>query len=117
MRTVLGFTAFIEGGHHLAEDGFDITLRNLAADTVYLACGAALLVGFLTPAFSLLFGLGVILSLCIAPATPLGGHLWCNSSAGIYIVVISVALAMFGPGTFSLDARLFGRHEIIIPDD
>ena len=113
---VLGFTAFIKGGSHLAEDGFDITPRNLAADTVYLACGAALLVGFLTPAFSILFGLGVILSLCIAPATPICGYLWYNS-AGIYVVVISVAIAMCGPGAFSLDAHLFGRHEIIIPDD
>jgi uncharacterized membrane protein YphA (DoxX/SURF4 family) len=29
--------------------------------------------------------------------------------------VISIALVLLGPGAFSLDARLFGRREIIIP--
>jgi hypothetical protein len=29
--------------------------------------------------------------------------------------VIAVALICLGPGAFSLDARLFGRREIIIP--
>jgi uncharacterized membrane protein YphA (DoxX/SURF4 family) len=29
--------------------------------------------------------------------------------------VIVVALVCLGPGAFSLDARLFGRREIIIP--
>jgi hypothetical protein len=30
--------------------------------------------------------------------------------------VDAVALAMLGPGAHSVDARLFGRREIIIPD-
>lgn len=29
---------------------------------------------------------------------------------------MSLALLMLGPGAFSLDARLFGRREIIIPE-
>jgi uncharacterized membrane protein YphA (DoxX/SURF4 family) len=33
---------------------------------------------------------------------------WC-------LAVISVALVLLGPGAVSLDARLFGRREIIIP--
>ena len=31
------------------------------------------------------------------------------------LAAISAALALLGPGAFSLDARLFGRREIIIP--
>ncbi len=31
------------------------------------------------------------------------------------VVVVGVALALTGPGAFSLDSRLFGRREIIIP--
>jgi hypothetical protein len=32
------------------------------------------------------------------------------------LAAISAALALLGPGAFSLDARLFGRREIIIPE-
>jgi len=28
----------------------------------------------------------------------------------------AVSVALLGPGAFSLDSRLFGRREIIIPD-
>ncbi len=31
------------------------------------------------------------------------------------MTLILVALVFLGPGAFSLDARLFGRREIIIP--
>ena len=99
----------------MVEGGFNSPALNLAAGTLFLTSGAALLIGFLTPAFSILFGLGVIFSLSIV-STPNCNHLWCKLP-GIYAVVISVALAMFGAGAFSLDARLFGRREIIIPDD
>jgi uncharacterized membrane protein YphA (DoxX/SURF4 family) len=116
LRAVLGVTVFIEGGNHLVENRFDFTLWNLATDALYLATGAALLIGFLTPAFSALFCLKIVFSLCIVPSTPCCNHLWCNLP-GIYAVVISIALMIFGPGAFSLDARLFGRREIIIPDD
>ena len=34
-----------------------------------------------------------------------------------YAAVISIALILLGPGAISIDARLFGRREIIIPDD
>jgi uncharacterized membrane protein YphA (DoxX/SURF4 family) len=30
--------------------------------------------------------------------------------------VVSISLILLGPGAFSLDARLFGRREIIIPE-
>jgi hypothetical protein len=32
------------------------------------------------------------------------------------LAAISAALVLLGPGSFSLDARLFGRREIIIPE-
>jgi hypothetical protein len=32
------------------------------------------------------------------------------------LAAISAALVLLGPGAFSLDARLFGRREIIIPE-
>jgi uncharacterized membrane protein YphA (DoxX/SURF4 family) len=39
-----------------------------------------------------------------------------SSIAHLNLAMICVALVLLGPGAFSLDARLFGRREIIIPD-
>jgi hypothetical protein len=33
----------------------------------------------------------------------------------VFIVVVVAAIILLGPGSLSLDARLFGRREIIIP--
>ena len=33
----------------------------------------------------------------------------------IYAMAISAALILLGPGAFSLDAKIFGRREIVIP--
>ena len=32
------------------------------------------------------------------------------------LLVLVVALALLGPGAFSLDARMFGRREIFLPN-
>jgi len=37
--------------------------------------------------------------------------------AALILIVDAAALALLGPGALSLDARLFGRREIIIPHD
>jgi len=33
----------------------------------------------------------------------------------VFAIMIAAALACLGPGAFSLDSRLFGRREIVIP--
>jgi len=35
--------------------------------------------------------------------------------AAFGMIVTAVAIALLGPGAFSLDGRLFGRREIVIP--
>jgi len=30
-------------------------------------------------------------------------------------VVLAIVIALLGPGAFSVDARMFGRREILIP--
>ena len=39
-----------------------------------------------------------------------------SALAALNLAAISAALVLLGPGAFSLDARLFGRREIIIPE-
>jgi hypothetical protein len=40
-----------------------------------------------------------------------------DGSTAALVVIDAIALAMLGPGAHSIDAHLFGRREIIIPDD
>jgi hypothetical protein len=32
------------------------------------------------------------------------------------MIVLTTAIALLGPGAFSIDARMFGRREILIPN-
>jgi hypothetical protein len=48
----------------------------------------------------------------LPPPTP---NLFDAPLPTILIVIVAFAVAFLGPGSFSLDCRLFGRREIIIP--
>ena len=76
--------------------------------------GAALLIGFLTPIAGSLSAIvnGVIAFFLVQK---LAVHASARICSVMNVVVISLALILLGPGAFSLDARLFGRREIIIP--
>jgi uncharacterized membrane protein YphA (DoxX/SURF4 family) len=71
--------------------------------------------GFLTPICCGLAGVGnVIINLVRLP--PSQTPTLVSSIAHLNLAIICVALVLLGPGAFSLDARLFGRREIIIPN-
>ena len=46
----------------------------------------------------------------------IGANNHINALAAFNLAAMSAALVLLGPGAFSLDARLFGRREIIIPE-
>jgi uncharacterized membrane protein YphA (DoxX/SURF4 family) len=76
--------------------------------------GASLLIGFLTPiagSFAAIVNATVVF-LILRSGEPSDARVFTAISQ----VVMSLALALLGPGAFSLDARLFGRREIVIPD-
>jgi uncharacterized membrane protein YphA (DoxX/SURF4 family) len=81
---------------------------------VALAAGALLLVGFLTPVVAILIDLGIIsVGFSILPAcTP---TLFDEKLPIILVATMLMAIALLGPGAYSVDARVFGRREIIIP--
>jgi len=91
-----------------------VTLAVSAPFALLLLSGVCLLIGFLTPILSLLAcleSLGIAFS-WFPPQllSPLESRL-----ALVPIIAIAAAIALLGPGAFSLDARLFGWKEIVIP--
>ena len=81
---------------------------------VLIASGAALAAGFLTPIAGLLVVLSFLgVALSWFPEPSAGLHDARLVAFGV--IVTAAALALLGPGAFSLDGRLFGRREIVIP--
>jgi len=111
LRVAVGIIVATQGTLYLAgAPAFSIWLTGLLA----IASGASLLLGFLTPIGAILTGIGctaVTLSWFPAPEHNL---IELRLSA-ILVVTVAGAILLLGPGALSIDARIFGRREIIIP--
>jgi uncharacterized membrane protein YphA (DoxX/SURF4 family) len=113
LRGAIGLVAIIEGGYYLTESNVS-TPGLWLGGLLGLVAGGALLIGFLTPVAGVVVGLGAMgigFSVLAAP-TP---NLFDARLTAIFAVIMTAAIVFLGPGAFSLDARLFGRREIIIP--
>jgi uncharacterized membrane protein YphA (DoxX/SURF4 family) len=113
LRAAVGLTSAIQGGIYLA-DWRHLTLWTCAAGLLGLSGGVALLVGFMTPVAGFFSGLGAIGSAASWLPAP-SRNLFDATLPTALVVVVSAAVVFLGPGAMSVDARLFGRREIIIP--
>ena len=90
------------------------SLRTWALGLAALAGGALLVVGFLTPVVGVLIGAGnAALALFRVPEAV--ATVPVSPPYLLFVCAVAIAIVMLGPGAYSLDARLFGRREIIIP--
>jgi uncharacterized membrane protein YphA (DoxX/SURF4 family) len=113
LRGAIGLVSLIQGGFYLSDSDHS-TLGMRLVGLLALLAGAALLIGVLTPVAGVLVGLGASgtgLSLLPAPMP----NLFDARLSVIFAAIMTAAIVFLGPGAFSLDARLFGRREIIIP--
>ena len=79
-----------------------------------IASGTLLLAGYLTRLAAIVaLGAGVSTMCSWLPAPNVA--LFDTTTAAALATAIAAAVICLGPGAFSLDARLFGRREIIIP--
>jgi uncharacterized membrane protein YphA (DoxX/SURF4 family) len=102
----------VQGGFYLGEQ--NPTPGAWFVGLMALAGGAMLLVGFLTPIAATLVGL---IALCIRLSLlPLCSQCLFDAKVpAIEAATMLIAILILGPGAFSIDSRIFGRREIIIP--
>lgn len=104
LRTALGAAMLIQGWMCPRDP----------AGWLALAAGALLLTGLYTPLAGAAAGLGgPAAALCLPTAC--AATLFDSRLAAAFAGAVAVAVILLGPGAFSIDARLFGRREIIIP--
>ena len=113
MRLAVALSAIVQGISTLIES--PAQMLSWAIGSLEILVGTALLIGFLTPIAGASASLSN-LAIGVSWLPTSGDNAHDKTVAALYLVVISIAITLLGPGAFSLDARLFGRREIIIPE-
>ncbi len=111
LRFAFGLVGIAEGFIYLSRSD---NVESLCLGFVLEAAGVLVVVGLLTSYSAMAIAIGTVCrsvaSSSISPYVFLQGPF----SAGI-LIVLGVVITLLGPGVFSLDFRLFGRREIVIP--
>jgi hypothetical protein len=113
LRAALGITLSVEGVAY-ALDWRHLGWVTCTVCLLTIASGLFLLIGYLTPLTGMVAAVTSIGSaLSWIPAS--NPNLFDTRFSTALATVIAIAVICLGPGAYSLDARLFGRREIIIP--
>lgn len=112
LRAVFGLVILVQGGCYALQP--NSTAASWIVGLAALVCGGLLIVGFLTPVAAAVAAAGTAgVGLSLLPACK--PNLFDSAISLILGLTILVTVVGLGPGAFSLDARVFGRREIIIP--
>ena len=104
MRLVAGIALIVREAARLSSH-LSIFLTVLSVITT--GAGLLLIAGLWTPIAGTLAAVMEIWKVFLLP-----GNIWTN----VLLATVGAALAMLGPGAWSVDARLFGWKRIDIPD-
>jgi uncharacterized membrane protein YphA (DoxX/SURF4 family) len=112
LRIVVGAAAAAQGGAYLTTVAH-LTLCPWVIAGLAIASGVAVLVGFITP----FAGVALSVSLPLFWFTSVAAGLFLDKIAALFIIADAIAIALIGPGAFSVDAFIFGRREVLIPHE
>ena len=85
-----------------------LSVLSLVVTALVLIIASCLLVGFMTPIAAMVLGVGAI---ALAAS-----QTFETNQTLLNVIVLTIAIVLLGPGAFSIDARMFGRREILIPN-
>lgn len=113
LRAAAGVGLIVQGTAYFgSEQHRGLPFLSIAA--LMLAIGALLLIGCLTRYVAVVAAVACVGSMFSWFPGPNVG-LFETRMTATFALVIAVAVVSLGPGAFSVDARLFGRREVIIP--
>jgi uncharacterized membrane protein YphA (DoxX/SURF4 family) len=112
LRAAVGITAGVQGIVYLVDNDRQ-SLWVWGIGFLAIVSGVFLLIGFLTSVTSVLIGLGSLSGTLFRFPIPTT-NFFDIKLAVFFMVVMAAAIFLLGPGAFSIDARLFGRREIVI---
>ena len=115
LRCAAGSAVAVYGGWSLWQHAEPVT-ATLVIGTMAILSGVGLIAGCFTPGAAALASISTLLIAATWPR-PLVDTLLMDRLAVALVIVDAIALALLGPGAHSVDAYLFGRREIILPED
>ncbi len=111
LRLALGITAITESLIYFSQA---VRIESLCFGAFLVAAGGFVSIGLLTSyaatALAIATAFRYFLDLSPPLAVPQSGVLM-----GVLFIAMATAVALLGPGLFSMDFRLFGHREIVIP--
>jgi hypothetical protein len=114
LRSVIGFTAVWQGILCLATKDTAATVRVVGGLAVLT--GILLVAGFQTRLAGIIIASGIACLPVFGLPEP-ARNLFDRLLPTLFAETMSMAVLLLGPGAFSIDAYLYGRKEIIIPND
>ncbi len=106
LRAAVGILLIAQSSYVLV-NGFDSTVSVWVLTLIVASSGFSLLVGFMTPVGSVMSALVVAgIALNWLPQDVLS--VFQNKLGASLVAAMAVALALLGPGAYSIDSRLFG---------